>query len=132
MGFVEVWSSARNTILNDSAWSEWLDFMSHQDWDVIVLPLHDPRLPLTNNAAERQLRHYVIARRISFGTRTPVGSHSMALLASIIDTCRLRRANATELLARAIHAARMGLPAPALPPIPTDLVYSSDDRLVRV
>jgi transposase len=102
------------------------------DWDVIVLPLHDPRLPLTNNAAERQLRHYVIARRISFGTRTPVGSHSMALLASIIDTCRLRRANATELLARAIHAARMGLPAPALPPIPTDLVYSSDDRLVRV
>ena len=34
------------------------------DWDVIVRPLADPRLPLTNNAAERQLRHYVIARRI--------------------------------------------------------------------
>lgn len=91
------------------------------DWEVIVRPLHDPRLPLTNNAAERQLRHYVIARRISYGTRSPVGSHSVALLASIIDTCRLRRASATDLLARAIHAARMGLPAPALPPIPTDL-----------
>jgi len=91
------------------------------DWDVIVLPLHDPRWPLTNNAAERQLRHYVIARRISYGTRTEVGSHSIALLASIIDTCRLRRASATGLLAQAIHAARMGLPTPALPPIPADL-----------
>ena len=33
-----------------------------------MLPLHDLRLPLTNNAAERQLRHYVLARRISYGT----------------------------------------------------------------
>jgi transposase-like protein len=92
------------------------------DWDVIVRPLEDPSLPLTNNAAERQLRHYVIARRISYGTRTPVGSHSVALLASVIDTCRLRRASATDLLARAIHAARTGQPAPALPPIPADLL----------
>lgn len=91
------------------------------DWEVIMRPLDDPRLPLTNNAAERQLRHYVIARRITYGTRTPVGSHSVALLASIIDTCRLRRASATDLLARAIYATRMGLPAPALPPIPLDL-----------
>jgi hypothetical protein len=95
------------------------------DWDVIMRPLADPRLPLTNNAAERQLRHYVIARRISYGTRTPVGSHSVALLASIIDTCRLRGASATTLLARAIHAARTGLPAPSLPPIPTHLGSSA-------
>jgi len=95
------------------------------DWDVIVLPLHDPRLPLTNNAAERQLRHYVIARRISYGTRTEVGSHSIALLASIIDTCRLRQASATDLIARAIHAARMGLPTPTLPPISLKLFTQS-------
>ena len=95
------------------------------DWDVIVRPLADPRLPLTNNAAERQLRHYVIARRISYGTRTPVGSHSVALLASVIDTCRLRCASATDLLARAILAARMGRPAPDLPPIPIDLANAN-------
>ena len=80
---------------------------------------------MTNNAAERQLRQYVIARRISYGTRTPVGSHSVALLASIIDTCRLRGASATALVARAIHAARTGMPAPSLPPIPTHLVLSA-------
>jgi hypothetical protein len=92
------------------------------DWDVIVRPLAEPQLPLTNNASERQLRHFVIARRISYGTRTEVGSHSITLLASIIDTCRLRRASATDLLARAIHAARMGLPVPSLPAIPADLL----------
>ena len=62
-----------------------------------------------------------------------VGSHSMALPASIIDTSRLRRANATELSARAVHAARTGLPPPGLPPIPTGLVNPSNDSgLVRV
>jgi hypothetical protein len=88
------------------------------DWQAIVRVLATPELPLTNNFAERQLRHYVIARRISYGTRTLVGSQGMALLASIIDTCRLRKASATELLAQAIHAARMGTPPPRLPDIP--------------
>jgi transposase len=92
------------------------------DWDVIVQPLHDPRLPLTNNAAERQLRHYVIARRISYGTRSLMGSQSFALLASIFDTCRLRGACPIDLIAQAIHAARLGLPAPTLPPIPPALL----------
>jgi hypothetical protein len=31
--------------------------------------LDHPELPLTNNAAERALRHWVIARRLSYGTR---------------------------------------------------------------
>lgn len=92
------------------------------DWAVIISPLSDPHLPLTNNAAESQLRHYVIARRVSYGTRTPVGSHSIALLASVFDTCRLRQASATALLTAAIHAIRMGLPTPPLPPIPANLV----------
>jgi transposase len=92
------------------------------DWEAIMRVLADSQLPLTNNAAERQLRHWVIARRISYGTRNLVGSNSLALLASVIDTCRLRGASATDLLARAIHAARQGLPAPALPSIPTQLL----------
>ena len=92
------------------------------DWDVIMRVLAQPWLPLTNNPAERQLRHWVIARRISYGTRNLVGSNSLALLASVIDTCKLRGADARNLLASAIHAARQGLPAPALPPIPAHLL----------
>ena len=59
------------------------------DWSVITPALADPKLPLTNNAAKRQLRHCVIARRTS-----------------------------------AIHAARTGLPAPSLPPIPPHWVWN--------
>ena len=88
------------------------------DWEVIMRPLAEPQLPLTNNAAERALRHYVIARRISHGTRTPVTSRSYALLASVIETCRLRSASVIDLLAQAIDAARKGLPAPTMPAVP--------------
>ncbi len=54
------------------------------DWEAIIRPLLDPSLPLTNNAAERLLRHWVIARRLSFGTRSEQGTRAFALLASII------------------------------------------------
>ena len=88
------------------------------DWAAIMRPLAEPQLPLTNNEAERALRHYVIARRISHGTRTPITSRGYALLASVIETCRLRAASVIDLLAQAIDAARKGLPAPPLPAIP--------------
>jgi len=88
-----------------------------KDWAVIVRPLYDPGLPLTNNAAERQLRHWVVARKISFGTRSEHGSRALALLASIIDTCRLRQASAWDYLAEAIRAGRSGMPMPALPTV---------------
>lgn len=54
-------------------------------WTVFV----NPNLPITNNEA-RRLRHWVIARKISHGTRTPQGSRAYTLLASVIDTCRQR------------------------------------------
>jgi hypothetical protein len=36
------------------------------DWDAVMAFVIDPRLPPTNNDAERALRHAVIARRISY------------------------------------------------------------------
>ena len=88
------------------------------DWEVIPRPLSDPSLPLTNNAAERALRHSVMARRISHGARREVGSRAHALLASVIETCRRRGAVALDCRGSIIAAARKGLPLPALPPIP--------------
>ena len=60
------------------------------DGDAIFRVLHHPELPLTNHAAERALRHWVIVRKLSDGTRTATGSRIFALLASVIDTCRQR------------------------------------------
>jgi hypothetical protein len=85
------------------------------DWDVIVRQLAEPHLPLTNNESERMLRHWVIARRLSHGTRTPSGSRAFSVLASVIETCRRRRACSLTVLATTIAHARRGVPPPSLP-----------------
>ncbi|WP_370630365.1 transposase [Methylococcus sp. Mc7] len=85
------------------------------DWAVILRPLSDPSLPLTNNEAERALRHSVIARRMSHGTRSELGSRAYALLASVIETCRRRGAVVLDFLGSVIAAARKGLALPSLP-----------------
>ncbi|WP_420825661.1 IS66 family transposase [Thiocystis minor] len=60
------------------------------DWDAIFRVLENPQWPLTNNDAERALRHWAIARRIMMGTLSEAGSRAFTLLASVIDTCRKR------------------------------------------
>ena len=47
------------------------------DWEAITAFVTNPNLPPTNNDAETALRHAVIARRISFGTRTDEGSRRL-------------------------------------------------------
>ena len=74
-----------------------------------------PYLPLTNNEADRALRHWVIARLLSQGTRTEQGSRAFALLASVIDTCRRRNLLPWLYLAPVIAERRKGNPAPPLP-----------------
>jgi hypothetical protein len=87
------------------------------DWDTYWVVLDHPELPLTNNEAERALRHWVIARRIGMGTRTAQGTRAFALLASVIETCRKRSASPWPYLADVIRQRRKGLPAPPLPAV---------------
>lgn len=85
------------------------------DWEAVVAFVADPLLPPTNNDAERALRHAVIARRISFGTRTAEGSRFYAAGLSIIETCRKRSADIWTYARDLIQSARSGLPHPAIP-----------------
>ena len=85
------------------------------DWEAIFQVLHHPELPLNNNDAERALRHWVIARKISHGTRTATGSRVFALLASVIDTCRQRGHSPWPYIAAAIADRRAGRPLAPLP-----------------
>ena len=52
-----------------------------------------PETPPDNNAAERSLRHLVISRKISGGTRSGAGSGSKMTLASLFGTWRARGLN---------------------------------------
>ena len=85
------------------------------DWDTFWVVLDYPWLPLTNNEAERALRHWVIARRISYGTRTEQGSRAFALTISVIETCRKRGVLPWPYLAEVIRQRRKGQNAPTLP-----------------
>lgn len=88
------------------------------DWKVILRPLAELHLPLSNNAAEQALRHWVISRTISHGTRSEARFRAFALLASVIETCRRRGVSVWRYLGTVIRAARTGLQLPAIPAIP--------------
>jgi transposase len=85
------------------------------DWDAIFRVLDHPQWPLTNNDAERALRHWVIARRIMMGTRCDAGSRTFALLASVIETCRKRGHVPWPYLAGVIAERRAGRAAAPVP-----------------
>lgn len=85
------------------------------DWDAIVAFVHHPKLPPTNNEAERALPHAVIPRRIGYGTRTREGSLAYSSLLSVIETCRLRQVNPWNYIAEVIALARRGISPPNFP-----------------
>jgi hypothetical protein len=53
----------------------------------------EPGVPPTNNAAERSLRHLVVARKISGRTRSAQGTVTKMTLQSLLGTWRLRAIN---------------------------------------
>ena len=65
--------------------------LRHQD-ELFVFVL-DPAVPADNNLAERSLRPWVIARKISGGTRSPVGSQTRMALSSLFQTWQARGLN---------------------------------------
>lgn len=46
--------------------------------------INTPNIPPDNNKAERMLRHLVIKRKKSFGSKTPKGADSMSILYSVV------------------------------------------------
>ena len=85
------------------------------DWDAVIAFVDDPRLPPTNNDAERTLRHAVIARRIGYGTRTDEGRSCYAAALSVIETCRKRALDVAAYARDLIATARQDLPHPPIP-----------------
>jgi hypothetical protein len=88
------------------------------DWEAIFRVLEYPAWPLTNNEAERALRHWVILRKITQGTRSEQGSRALALFASVFATCRLRNSSPLLYVRDVIKMRRQGNDVPKLPQIP--------------
>ena len=58
------------------------------DWDAIFRILDYPWYPLTNNEAERAIRHWVILRKVIQGTQSLTGRRATCAIASMIGTAK--------------------------------------------
>jgi hypothetical protein len=59
--------------------------------------LDDPRVPPTNNLAERALRPLVVLRKITFGSRSDAGAGRMAKLMTVGETARRHGHRASDI-----------------------------------
>src|SRR5207244_13139573 len=63
-----------------------------------------PAIPADNNRAERELRPLVIARKISFGSRSEQGAQTREILMSVLHTLRKRTGDVFGAFKRALDA----------------------------
>jgi transposase len=76
------------------------------DWDAIFRILDYPFYPLTNNEAERALRHWVILRKVILGTQSEIGRRATCAIASVIATAKKRGENVLQSIKNAIHVGK--------------------------
>ena len=84
--------------------------------------LDHPGLPLTNNAAERALRPYVIWRKTHFASQSMRGLAFRERILSVIGTARNLGLNTHQLLRQLCHE---GLQRRAITPLPLDQDHPS-------
>jgi transposase len=75
--------------------------------------VNDLQIPITNNAAERALRHAVILRRVQGGTQSEPGSRWIERILTIRERMRLQDRSALDYLIDAASAGHAGLPVPS-------------------
>jgi transposase len=75
----------------------------------------------TNNAAERALRRGVLWRKRSFGSQSDRGLRFTERVLTAVTTLRQQQRNVLDFLALACQAHNLGLPAPSLLPVNSDV-----------
>jgi hypothetical protein len=76
--------------------------------------LQKPEIGITNNDAERALRHAVLWRRVSFGSQTEEGAETVARLLSVVMTVRRRGESVHKYMVEACRARNEGRAGPRL------------------
>ncbi len=78
--------------------------LAYRDLEDLFRFTTDPEIDPTNNISERELRHLVMIRRISHGSRSTRGATVTAQLTSIIQTLRLQKINVLQGLQNIINS----------------------------
>lgn len=77
-------------------------------WDGLTLFLIDPRLPMSNNEAERTIRHAVVGRKNYYGSGNHVGAETAATLFTVIESCKKNDIDPRTFLIMSLHRAARG------------------------
>ena len=64
-----------------------------KNYDGLTLFIGNLLVPIDNNAQERNLRSSVIGRKTWYGTHSKKGAETMAILFSIVESCKLNKIN---------------------------------------
>ena len=92
----EVLSAEFDELLSRSTGYEDLDHriaLTRKKKKNLLLVLEFPEIPLHNNLAERDLREFVIKRKISNGTRAEEGTKAWDIFLSVLGTCKKNDVN---------------------------------------
>ena len=83
-------------------------------WNGFTLFLRDQRIPLSNNEAERTIRHAVVGRKNYYGSGNHAGAETAATLFTIIESCKKNNLDPRTYLSMALHMVAEG----KIPPTP--------------
>lgn len=76
-----------------STMRRFVNALFYRDIENLFRFVTDPEIASTNNISERELRHLVLMRKISNGSRSQRGAAATAILTSIVQTLRFRKEN---------------------------------------
>lgn len=102
-------------VCTDTRTAETCRRLSNQCYSLFVFTCTTGVSP-TNNAAERSLRRAVIFRKLSFGTESGSGSQTLAVVMSVLETCRRLGRHALGWITEAVTHKQQNRPAPRLLP----------------
>ena len=77
-------------------------------WVGFTLFLSDIRLPLSNNEAERTIRHAVMGRKNYYGANTHSGADTAATLFTVIESCKKNDIDPRSFLYMSLQSAARG------------------------
>ncbi|MDB4987225.1 MAG: hypothetical protein JWN04_2403 [Myxococcaceae bacterium] len=106
------WAKAQRA-LKGSRLGEAVTYL-HNQWEGLLVFLDDPRVPLSNNSAERSLRGPVVGRKNFAGCKSVRGTEVAGVLYTLLESAKLAGVEPRAYLRAAAEAALTGRP-PLLP-----------------
>jgi transposase len=109
---LRIWANAQRA-LPQGKLGEALTYLQNQ-WDGLKVFLEDPRVPLSNNHAERSLRGVVVGRKNHYGSKSKRGTEVAAVFYSLLESANMVGVDPKAYLRAAVAAALKGR-TPLLP-----------------